>query len=198
MIENQKNALNLIISRLKEQGASAAVLINVTDIVVDERVRLKCRVPLCDSYHRNLMCPPYVPTIAEFREVLHRYSKAVLLQVSAELEKPYANAPSKDVFVPAKKLHELVHFGEKEAFAAGFRFAAGFIGGCCRLCDECVAVDGSTRCRFPFKSRPSMEAVGIDVYGLVTKVGWDIYPIYRSVNPKEVPRALSVGIVFVH
>jgi hypothetical protein len=43
-----------------------------------------------------------------------------------------------------------------------------------------------------------MEAVGIDVYGLVTRVGWEIYPIYRSVNPAEVPRALSVGIVFVH
>jgi hypothetical protein len=42
-----------------------------------------------------------------------------------------------------------------------------------------------------------MEGVGMDVFGLVTKVGWDIYPIYRSVNPREVPRALSVGIVFI-
>jgi hypothetical protein len=43
-----------------------------------------------------------------------------------------------------------------------------------------------------------MEGLGIDVYGLVTKVGWDIYPIYRTVNPKEVPRALAVGIVFIY
>jgi len=38
----------------------------------------------------------------------------------------------------------------------------------------------------------------MDVFGLVTKVGWDIYPIYRSVKADEVPRALSVGIVFIH
>lgn len=171
MIENQKKALNLIISRLKEQGASEALLINVSDIVVDERVRLKCRVPLCDSYDRNLMCPPYVPAIAEFREALHRYSLAVLIQVSAALEKPYANAPTEEIFIPAKKLHELVHSGEKEAFAAGFRFAAGFIGGCCRLCDECVAVEGSKECRHPFKARPSMEAMGIDVMATSEKAG---------------------------
>ena len=184
MIENQKNALETIISSLKERGASSVVRINVADIVVDERVRLKCRVPMCSSYHRNLMCPPYVPTIAEFREALNRYSIAILLQVSAELEKTYANAPSEEVFVPAKKLHELIHFGEKEAFAGGFRFAAGFIGGCCRLCDECVAVDGSTRCRFPFKARPSMEAVGIDVIATAEKAGLSIdsFPISNRVT----------------
>jgi hypothetical protein len=43
-----------------------------------------------------------------------------------------------------------------------------------------------------------MEAVGIDVYELVTRVGWEIYPIGRSVIPENVPRALSVGIVFIH
>jgi hypothetical protein len=43
-----------------------------------------------------------------------------------------------------------------------------------------------------------MEAAGMDVYGLVTRAGWEIYPIFRSVNPAEVPRALSVGIVFIH
>jgi len=184
MNEKHDDKLQTIISRLKERGASAVVPVNVADIVVDERVRLKCRVPLCDSYHKNLMCPPYVPTVAEFREALNRYSMAILIQVSAELEKTYANAPTEEVFVPAKKLHELVHFGEKEAFAAGFRFAAGFIGGCCRLCDECVAVDGSTKCRFPFKARPSMEAMGIDVMATVEKAGLSIdsFPITNRVT----------------
>jgi predicted metal-binding protein len=183
MIENQNCTLETIISLLKERGASSAIPINVSDIVVDERVRLKCQVPLCDSYHKNLMCPPYVPTVAEFREALNRYSMAILMQVSAELEKTYANAPTEEVFVPAKKLHELVHFGEKEAFAAGFRFAAGFIGGCCRLCDECVAVDGGTRCRFPFKARPSMEAMGIDVMATAEKAGLPIsFPISDRVT----------------
>jgi len=43
-----------------------------------------------------------------------------------------------------------------------------------------------------------MEAIGINVFSLAKKVGWGIYPIYRSINPKGVPRALSVGVVFIH
>ncbi|MGA3206239.1 MAG: DUF2284 domain-containing protein [Syntrophales bacterium] len=177
MMKHEK-VLDHIISLLKEQGASAVVLANTVDIVVDERVRLKCRVPVCDSYDKNLMCPPYVPSVAEFREALRNYRQAILLQVSALLHETYANAPAEEVFLPARKLHELVNLGEREAFTAGFRFAAGFIGGCCRLCVECVAAQGGAACRFPFKARPSMEAMGIDVIATAEKAGLPVsFPI---------------------
>jgi predicted metal-binding protein len=181
--KNLEKNLHAIILLLKEQGASDIVLINSADIIVDERVRLKCQVPVCDSYNKNLMCPPYVPSLAEFRKTLKKYKQGILLQVSAELNEKYANAPTEEVFLPAKKLHELVNVGEKEAFTAGFRFAAGFIGGCCRLCDECVAVHGGTHCRFPFKARPSMEAMGIDVMATVEKAGLPVtFPISSRVT----------------
>jgi predicted metal-binding protein len=181
--KNRKKNLQAIISLLKEQGASDAVLINSADIIVDERVRLKCQVPVCDSYNKNLMCPPYVMPVADFRKTLKKYKQGILLQVSAELNEKYANAPTEEVFLPARKLHELVSAGEKEAFTAGFRFAAGFIGGCCRLCDECVVVHGGTHCRFPFKARPSMEAMGIDVMATVEKVGLPVsFPISSRVT----------------
>jgi predicted metal-binding protein len=182
-VKKQNRVLNNIISLLKERGASAVVLANIADIVVDERVRLKCRVPVCDSYNKNLMCPPYVPTVAEFRDALKNYKQAILLQVSALLQEACANAPAAEVFIPAGKLHELVNLGEREAFAAGFRFAAGFIGGCCRLCDECVAVTGGTQCRLPFKARPSMEAMGIDVIATAEKAGLPLtFPIENKVT----------------
>ncbi len=178
-----KKILGDIISRLHEQGASAVVLANIADIVVDERVRLKCWVPVCDSYNKNLMCPPYVPSVAEFREALRNYKQAILLQVSAELQEACTNAPAEEAFLPARKLHELVNLGEREAFAAGFRVAAGFIGGCCRLCDECVAAQGGTSCRFPFKARPSMEAMGIDVIATAEKAGLPLtFPIENKVT----------------
>ncbi|MDD5169267.1 MAG: DUF2284 domain-containing protein, partial [Syntrophales bacterium] len=171
-----------IISSLVDRGESAVISVDVAGIAVDERVRLKCQVPLCDSYRRNLMCPPFVPTVAEFRESLKHYAQAVLLQVAAGLEESCMAGPMEEVFLPAKKLHELVNFGEKEAFAAGFRFAAGFIGGCCRLCDECVAVRGGKKCRFPFKARPSMEAVGIDVVATAGKAGLPVsFPVSNRV-----------------
>lgn len=178
-----EKVLNSIISLLKERGASAVVLANIADIVVDERVRLKCRVPVCDSYNKNLMCPPYVPSVTEFREALRNYKQAILIQISALLYETYANAPRDEVFIPARKLHELVNLGEREAFTAGFRFAAGFIGGCCRLCDECVAAQGGASCRFPFQARPSMEAMGIDVIATAEKAGLPLtFPIKKKVT----------------
>jgi predicted metal-binding protein len=182
-LTDHQDKLETILKNLKERGASAVKLIDIADIVVDERVRLKCQVPLCDSYRKNLLCPPYAPAIHEFREALHRYAIAILIQVSANLKKTHADAPSEEIFLPARKLHELVHFGEKEAFAVGYRFATGLIGGCCRLCNECVAANGSTKCRFPFKARPSMEAVGIDVVATVATGGLPVtFPIGNKVT----------------
>jgi len=169
--KNRKKVLEGIILALWDKGASAVRLIPVKKIVVDERVRLKCQVPLCDTYGRNLMCPPNLPSVDEFRKALSHFSEAVLLQVSAPITQQSGGKLSEDVFGPAKKLHELVNMGEKMAFQGGLHFATGLIGGCCRLCDECVAVQGETKCRFPFKARPSMEAMGIDVFSTLRRAG---------------------------
>jgi predicted metal-binding protein len=163
--------LKEILSALREEGASEVRLIAVNKIVVDERVRLKCQIPLCDTYGRNLMCPPHLPSVEDFRRALRRYSRAILIQVSAVIPVQSGGKLSDDVFGPAKKLHELVNRGEKMAFEGGLHFATGLIGGCCRLCDECVAVLGETKCRFPFKARPSMEAMGIDVFSTLRRAG---------------------------
>jgi len=92
-----------------------------------------------------------------------------LVQVSAEFVGPG------EAFRHAKTLHELINLGEKEAFEAGFRFAAGLIGGCCRLCDVCVAA-GFWGCRrglsISFQGPSSMEAMGIDVVATLESVGW--------------------------
>lgn len=166
-----------IISALGKQGASEVRLIEIPAVVVDERVRLKCQVPLCDSYGRNLMCPPYVPSVAEFRVALEKFGQAILLLVSARLpERPVG--PSANVFAPAKKLHDLVNKGEKMAFEKGFRFATGLIGGCCRLCDECEGTRPGGICRHPFKARPSMEAMGIDVMATLERAGLKtVFPV---------------------
>lgn len=183
MIKNYEKGLDSFVSSLKERGASSVVLMDVSYIVVDERVRLKCQVPVCHSYRKNLMCPPYVQTIAEFRETLKLYSKAILLQVTAELKNSHTDVTSEEVLSSAKKLHELVNFAEKKVFSEGFRFAAGFIGGRCRLCDECVAVHGGIHCRYPLKARPSMEAMGIDVMATAEKAGLPLsFPISDRVT----------------
>ena len=178
-----EKALKDIMARLRQQGASTVKMINISDVIVDERVRLKCQIPICDSYNKNLMCPPYVPSVAAFREALTGYSCAILLQVTAPLTAPVNNSSSIDVYAPAKQLHELVNLAEKWAFEYNFRFATGLMGGCCRLCDECVAIQSGHFCRYPFKARPSMEAMGIDVVETVKAAGLQIsFPIFNEIT----------------
>jgi len=173
MQKSKESALKIdpIIALLKAQGALTATPIPVSHVIVDKRVRLKCQVPRCDSFHKNLMCPPFVMPEEEFRQVLACYKEAVLLQTEGVIDILSDGKPGRDVFAPAGKLHDLVNLGEREAFRAGFRFAAGLIGGCCRLCEVCVAIDNSRICRFPFRARPSMEAMGIDVVATLEQAG---------------------------
>lgn len=176
-----KKALKDIMARLRQQGASTVKTINISDIVVDERVRLKCQIPVCDSYNKNLMCPPHVPSVAAFREALTGYVCAILLQITAPLPASVNNGSFVDAYAPAKKLHELVNLAEKWAFEYNFHFATGLMGGCCRLCDECVAIQEGRFCRYPFKARPSMEAMGIDVVETVKAAGLPIrFPIVNE------------------
>ena len=179
MVKESAIKIAAIITLLKEQGATTAMPIPVSQVIVDERVRLKCQVPLCDSFHKNLMCPPFVMPVEEFRKVLACYEEAILLQTEGVIDVQNDNGkPGRDVFAPAGRLHDLVNLGEREAFRSGFRFAAGLIGGCCRLCEVCVAIDNSRSCRFPFRARPSMEAMGIDVVATLEQSGLSLaFPV---------------------
>lgn len=162
--------LKKVIDTLKKKGASEVKIIKASDVVVDERVRLKCQVPVCDSYGKNFMCPPYLPSVADFRAALARYDRALLVQLSVPLHKK-PKGKTKDIFDPSRVLHELINLGERLCFEAGYRFATGLIGGTCRLCETCIVMEPEGHCRHPFRARPSMEAMGIDVIGTLEKVG---------------------------
>lgn len=87
-------------------------------------------------------------------------------------------------------MHHIVNQVEKAAYDMGFRFAAGFIGGACRLCPECVGVGSQTPCRYPYRARPSMEAMGIDVCATLANVGLAI-----EFPPKK--EVLWTGLILV-
>ena len=185
-----------------ELGASKAEVILAQWVKVDERVRLKCMVPPCPNYGRCGYCPPYTPEPEFMRKAFSQFNWAVLFNIDvpteyfADIERYYPHGKEHQM-----KTDEVAAMVETLAFADGYRFAMGFGAGGCRdtLCNGglCQMLD-SGRCRFILKARPSMEGVGIDVFGLVAKVGWEIYPIYNRVDPKLVPCDLSVGIVFIH
>lgn len=204
-----ENDLEVLCNLAKELGATNAVSFDAKGVVVDERVRLKCLVPLCDDYGLNLMCPPYVMSVREFRKVLAKYTWAILIQIEvpikAEMKKEIRKASDvaalyksaqfmdsyKTSFDPIKlKLHHIINKVEAQANMLGYRFAAGFKAGSCKLCPECVTRNPQAPCRHPFQSRPAMEAVGIDVFKTAENAGL----------PFEIPaknKAVWNGLVLV-
>ena len=186
-----------------ELGASDAMVIPADWVQVDERVRLKCFVGRCYNYGQAAYCPPYSPEPEFMRQAFSRFHWAVLFRIEVLPVEGFADITqfSSTGLKHARKALEIAARIESLAFADGYYLAMGFGSGSCRdiICGGgvCQALD-SGRCRFVLRVRPSMEAVGIDAFGLVAKVGWKIYPIYRSVNPEAVPCASSVGLVFVY
>ena len=167
-------------------GATAAKTIPSQMVVVDERVRLKCEVPRCAGYGQYLTCPPYVMDVQTFSRILSRYEWCLLVQVEAEdidsIDKASGRI-DKDVMRDITELHrpfklkllEVVESVEAAAFKQGMRFATGFIGGNCILCERCVEDKFSDACRFPFRSRPAMEGVGIDVFETAQNAGLPLH-----------------------
>ncbi len=194
-----------------ELGASAAEVIPASDVVVQERVWLKCLVPLCHMAGTTPHCPPNTPQPDFVRKALSQYRWAVLFKRDVgPLEEYVATSAAQQKERPGlavaknfhRKIYELVGHLEVYAQTEGYDLAMGFACGSCRinLCNgaPCAFIEKGD-CRFSMQARPSMEGVGIDVFDLCNKVGWDVYMIC-NIEPdlRVIPSATSVGIVFIY
>ena len=167
LTEKMRNVLALA-EAAKDMGASAAAPVLAGAIMVDPRVRLKCRLNVCGQYGRNLMCPPHVWEVADTAAAINRYTFALLAQITA----PADMAESRQVFDREKtNMNEIIVALEREAFRLGFSLAMGLSAGHCQLCAVCAGVEGGRACRRPDRARPSMEATGIDVTATCAAAG---------------------------
>ena len=150
--------------RAKEMGIPNAMVIDVRNVVVEDWVRLKCQYG-CGGYGKYLSCPPFSPTPETTRKVLSGYSKGLLLV----FDHITYDKDSDDVV--SISIRESIFRLEREIFLDGFYKAFGMASGPCHFCETC---DTTTRCRFPEKVRPSMEACGIDVYQTLKNCGIEL------------------------
>jgi predicted metal-binding protein len=183
-------------------GASQALVVKAEDIPVDDRVTLKCRIPRCFGYGAGAHCPPHALKPSELREILKQYQWAVFFIKDIPSEVIVRDkATIKERVAAYQEVYRMVSEIESMAFYDGHYLAFGFAAGSCRhtFCGQhptCQAMTGD-KCRFSLLSRPSMEAVGIDVYRMVAAAGWEIYPIGSGAKPADIPKGTLAGIVIV-
>jgi len=139
------------IKRAKALGAKGAKAIPARSIVAAEWVRLKCQFG-CDGYGGCLTCPPHSPAPETTRRMLASYKRGLLIRGDEYTD-----------------IRSIVVTLEREIFLDGYFKAFGMGAGPCNLCAECAEI-----CRHTEKTRPSLEACGIDVYTTVQSNGYPI------------------------
>jgi len=186
-------------------GASNAKPLKADKVVVDDRVLLKCKYPPCMWYGQSLMCPPFTPSPQEFSRYLQKYRYAVLVQfeflypdeLATKIKNDGAMLPNlfhemgssleNSIDIGWKDLQKIISIIEREAFYRGYYFATGFVATSCRLCEKC---DPNMPCKHPYEARPSMEAVGIDVYATTKNAGLE-----ASFKPRD--KIILTGLILL-
>jgi predicted metal-binding protein len=180
-----------------ELGASDAKIISVDRIPVEDEVVEMCKAHLCRGYGKSANCPPHVMGPGQAREWIEKYETALFFKIDVS---PQALL-SEDRFKTFKTVYMIASKLETSAREEGFPLAKGLAAGSCKpvFCKgrECDVLMDEGECRYPSLARPSMEAVGINVFKLSKDVGWDIYLILKASDPDTVPKGMLAGLVLL-
>jgi predicted metal-binding protein len=154
-------------------GATKAVIVAAKDIVVEDELAERCRLPRCENYGLSKSCPPHVGGPAALRKQLESYQQALFFRVDVPSEVLFSS-DNRELF---QLLHELAAGVEQSAIKQGMVRARAFAGDSCKriFCHEqavCQALSALGKCRHPQSARPSMSGFGINVAELLRRVGW--------------------------
>ena len=187
----------LLEEKAKELGAKSVRLIPAENIVVEDRTILKC-IFGCNGYGSRV-CPPYIPTVGEFKKMLANYDWALLVEwksenvftreVSENFIK-FSVEPPKDEAVKQqfqnnlktvmKDRKEIIQPGvleiEKLAWILGYNTALATFPGMCTWCAtsdysdvKCAGDKGP--CHHPTLRRPCLMGLGVRMDKTLEKLG---------------------------
>jgi predicted metal-binding protein len=134
-------------------------------IVVSQWVRMKCMFG-CAEYGRNASCPPNVPSVSECQRFFREYRTAVIFHFKKKVDNP------EDRHAWSSKVNTKLIKLEREVFLSGYERAFLLYMDSCCICSECSAERES--CKEPRLSRPSPEAMAVDVFTTVRQYGFPI------------------------
>ena len=144
--------------------------ISPRDIVVAQWVRMKCTFG-CSSYGNHATCPPNVPTVVDCRAFFDEYERGVLFRFTRAVDRPEDRKPwMREVSARMMQV-------EREVFLAGNQKAFLLPPDGCSLCTDCP--DTRSECRHLQQSRPTPEAMAVDVFTTVRRFGYPIQVLTR-------------------
>lgn len=138
-------------------------------LVPEERIRAFCIENKCKNYGNNYTCPPYVGSLEDIRIKLGKFQHGLLLQYSKDID---VRGNREGVIQTKIDFHNKILQMEEFLRKKGIDPVWGMIGGNCGLCDICQAKSNEP-CLYPDKARMSLEAIAVDVVGLLDKFGLD-------------------------
>jgi predicted metal-binding protein len=152
-------------SLIVEHGCDDYRWIDPQEIVVAQWVRLKCQFG-CGEYGKAACCPPNTPSVDECERFFREYREALVFHFSTTVDQP------EDRHAWTRKINKQLLKLERDIFLAGYRKAFLLFMDTCTVCSECAGV--REQCKKPRKSRPSPEAMAVDVFATVRKVGYEV------------------------
>ena len=172
--------LEILAQLAREHGAGEAALITAPDVIFNPEI--VSRVEQEMGYRSCHWPVNYLNDFVE--EAVQVYQNGIIFVVPNPENIPeYSGGPIHDANhrKAYRKVYEIVSLIESNAFYLGYHLAMGFARGNCRavFCPgqkECICLRKGERCIHPLRSRPSMEAVGIDLREMARKRGWEIPP----------------------
>ena len=149
----------------RDHGCKDFRWIDPKKIVVSQWVRMKCTFG-CGNYGKNACCPPNIPSVEECGRFFREYTDAVVFHFEKKLAKP------DDRHKWSKGINAKLSQLEREVFTSGYERAFLLFMDSCSLCAECSG--RREECKHLKSARPSPEAMAVDVFSTVRKVGYPI------------------------
>ncbi len=149
----------------RELGYEDFRWIDPGEIVVSQWVRMKCLYG-CTEYGQNACCPPNTPLVSECEKFFSEYRTAVVFHFGKEVEKPDdRHSWTRSVNLELSRL-------EREVFTSGYEKVFLLFMDSCEICEECTS--DRELCKDPRTARPTPEAMAMDVFSTVRKIGYPI------------------------
>ena len=135
------------------------------DVVVKQWVRFSCKFK-CPTYGDKPICPPNMPSIHECERFFKEYKHIMIIRFH---KKAHHRNDDKAVF---KSVDESLIDFEKKLFYQGYYKVMLLPATICARCETCAKIPD--QCHHKALSRPTPEALGVDVFETVKKFGYPL------------------------